>query len=184
MNEIKINKPLDIVLKIGEIYMIQFASGNWYEGELIEIHPEDFKYFTTFETEFGPYSLTNNQMKTRFKNKPNNLQEITRLQQLAGIKEIKISNPIISKEDIINLYNKIDYFIGRFWRYDEEPTQDGYISGLDEELDKIMAEYDSRFETGYNDIRAYLSKNQNKNNILYHKLKELDSTIDYNYTVE
>ena len=45
-----------------------------------------------------------------------------------------------------------------------------------------MAEYDFMFKIGWSDIRAYLSKDQNKNNILYHKLKELDSKIDYNYT--
>lgn len=181
MNDIKVNKPSDIVLKLGEKYFIQFESGSWYEGELIEIWPNNRAYVATFKTNWGEYSLDKEEIKTRMKN-IGSIDEIRRLQQLAGINEIKIKNPIISKEDIVNLYNKIDYFIGRFWRYDDEPAQDGYIAGLDEELDKIMAEYDYRFETGYNDIRAYLSKNQNKNNILYHKLKELDSKINYNYT--
>jgi len=42
-----------------------------------------------------------------------------------------------------------------------------------------MGEYDKRFETGYNDIRGYLSKDTTKNKILYQKLLQLDSKINY-----
>jgi len=176
MNEIKVNKP--IILIKGKKYLIKFGDGDYEEAKFLEFRPTGS---ARFETQYGPYNIKKQDINNRVK-ETESINEIKRLQQLAGINEIKISNPIISKEDIVELYDKIDYFIGRFWRDDEEPAQDGYISGLDEELDKIMAENDFRYEIGLNDIRAYLSKDQNKNNILYHKLKELDSKINYNYT--
>ncbi len=110
------------------------------------------------------------------------MNEIKRLQQLAGIlTEIKINNPNVSEEDIVDLYNKIDEYIQSNWIYDEEPDEENTpeILALDKELDDIMKEYDYRFENGYNDIRHYISKDISKNKSLYQKLQQLDSKINY-----
>lgn len=97
------------------------------------------------------------------------------------LQEIKIDKPLVSKDDIIFLYDKIDDYIQSNWRYEEEPGEDDlYVLELDKELDNIMEEYDPRFETGYNEIKYYLSDDPNKNKKLFQKLKNLDSKINYN----
>ena len=107
------------------------------------------------------------------------MNEIKRMQQLAGIiTEIKVNNPNVSEDDIVSLYDKIDEYIQSHWNYDEEPedVDDPEILNLDKELDNIMDEYDKRFETGYNDIRGYLSKDPNKNktkNLIYRRVLQL-----------
>lgn len=190
MNEIKINNPtkLNVTKLNNEQYDIEGIE-RYYGVEEDDEHI-CFPFYTEdnidnyLKSKGIPFKIEEQFIiiNKKYLNIKNNLHEIKRLQQLAGINEIKIQNPIVSSEQIIELYNKIDDYIGSHWNEDFGPNEvnSPEIIALDKELDQIMEEYDSRFTTGYNEIKAYLSKDPTKNKILYNKLKELDSKINYN----
>jgi len=108
------------------------------------------------------------------------MNEIKRLQQLAGISEIKIQNPIISSEQIIELYNKIDTHLDSIWTFDDNGYNDNPIaSDIDEKLITIVREADPSFMPNML-IKYSIPKDPVKKQHLYQKLKQLDSKINYN----
>lgn len=102
------------------------------------------------------------------------LNEVVRMQQLAGLNEIKVNKPSFTDEDLIKLYDKIEEYINENWDFENE-DHDYSITLLDNKLMEIMKAYDRDYATGYDKIESILPIITSKQKIdLYNKLKQLD----------
>ena len=198
MNEIKVNNPLKIkIFKAHDQYSYFTYKGKKFYGE--EYVDEDTGELTFVVAKAdnrnyhlldvgsvgkkGDYTIRG-QAAREFKEneyvKIDELNEITRLQHLAGIQEIKVSNPIISSEQIIDLYNKIDSHLDSIWTFDDDGYNDNPIaSDIDEKLMSIVREVDPSFMSNMK-IEYSIPKDPVKKQLLYQKLKQLDSKLNYN----
>jgi len=76
MNEIKVNKPLSLI--IGNKFEIQFLNGDWHVGEYLGQNP--LTKSLKFKTEYGKYNIYSG-------------EEYSKIREITSTNEIKINNP-------------------------------------------------------------------------------------------
>lgn len=189
MNEIKVNNPVPTFGMFNnvkeQIYRILDTLEGANYDKLDKLYFDILMKATNgFGFDWNKLSDINkievyNQLKDLL-SKNNSLHEIKRLQQLAGIQEIKIQNPIISSEQITDLYNKIDTHLDSIWTFDDNGYNDNPIaSDIDEKLITIVREADPSFMPNMK-IKYSIPKDPVKKQMLFNKLKQLDQSINYN----